>query len=164
MRRACLQLIKNRVTDASRIASKTRIPKPHRFDAARLQKFCSLRIMLLLIGKTVMTAVKFDVQFRFLAKEIEKIGTNGMTAPEFIGVEAPIAQPVPEEFFRPRLFFTKLPGAFDVGHVEKIGIGNEMGKVSFLARPHPNPLPRGEGITDRRSWFSEAALRESSRW
>jgi hypothetical protein len=36
------------------------------------------------VGKTVLAAVQFHIQFRFLAKEIEIVNADGMLAAEFV--------------------------------------------------------------------------------
>jgi hypothetical protein len=133
MRRARLQLIENRVTNALGIAAQMGIPKSQCFDAARLQKFFPLHVMSALIGKTVLAAVQFNVQFRLLTKEIQIVDADGMLAAKFVAAKATGAQPAPDEFFRPRFLFAKLAGAFDVGHDANLENGDAMGK--FVLRP-----------------------------
>jgi hypothetical protein len=60
MRRACLQIVKDHVADALRIAPQIRIPKPQRLDAARFQKLFPRRVVFPLendreAGKFVLT-------------------------------------------------------------------------------------------------------------
>ena len=116
MWRAFLQLIEDYVTDALRVAPQMRIPEPQCLDTVRLQKLFALGVVTLLFWKPMLPTVEFDCQFRFLAKEINTVNAGGMLAAEFVAAEAPVAQPVPDELFRPRFRFAKLPGAFDVGH------------------------------------------------
>ena len=61
MRRAGLQFTKNRVADALGVAAQMRIPESQSLDAARLQKLFPLRVVFLLVGKTVLVAVKFNI-------------------------------------------------------------------------------------------------------
>ena len=116
MWRACLQFIENRVANALCVAPQMRIPKPQRLDAARKQKFFPLRVVFPLVGKTVLAAVQFNIQFRLLAKEIKVVNADGMLPTKFVAGEPPVAEPAPDEFFRPRFPFAKLACAFDVGH------------------------------------------------
>ena len=69
-----------------------------------------------LVGKTMLTAVEFDVQLRLLAKEIEKVFSNGMLPAKFVAAKAPVAQPAPHELFRPCLNLAQMTGAFSIGH------------------------------------------------
>ena len=116
MRGACLQFVENQVANAPRIAAQLRIPKAQRFDAARLQKFFPFQIMLSLVGKTVLAAVQFNVQFCFLAKEIKIVITERMLAAEFVAAEPPGAQPAPYQLLCPRFLLAELTGADEVGH------------------------------------------------
>src|SRR5208283_71474 len=163
MRRARLQFIENRVPDALRVAPQMGIPEPQRFDAARLQERRALRIMILAVREPMLSAVQFNVQRRFIAKEIQIIDANRMLASDFVTVEAAVAQPAPNKFFRPCFPFAELPCACDVGHGATIANGNQMGKI-VLARPHPNLLPRGEGTDVARRWCCEAASGQFSHW
>jgi len=126
MRGANLQFIENGVADALGIAAQMRIPESQRLDAARLQKLFALLVMLALVGKTVLAAVQFNVQFRLLAKEIEKINAERMLAAEFVAAEPPVAQPAPHQFFGPCFLFAKLAGAGDFGHDWNLGNGDKM--------------------------------------
>jgi hypothetical protein len=137
MRRTRLQLIENRITNTLGIAAQMGIPEPQRFDAARLQKLFALSVVFPLIGQTVLAAVQFNVQFRILTKEIQMVNADGMLAAEFVAAEATVAQPAPDEFFRPRFLFAKLAGAFDVGHDVNLENGGAMEK--FVLRP-PSPF------------------------
>ena len=128
MRCAHLQLIENRVTNALGIAAQKGIPESQRLDATRLQKLFPLSVVFQLVGKTVLTAVQLNIQFRLLAKEIQMVNTDGMLAAKFITAETTVAQPAPDEFFRPRILFAKLAGAFDVGHDVNLENGDAMGK------------------------------------
>ena len=129
MRRAGLQLIEDRVADVLGIAAQMRIPKTQRLDAARLQKLFALRVVFPLVGKTMLAAVQFHIQFRLLAKEIQIVNAERMLAAKFVAAEAPTAQPAPDKFFRPGFILAKLAGAFDVGHDGNLGNVDEMGKL-----------------------------------
>jgi hypothetical protein len=133
MRRTRLQFIENRVPNVLGIAAQMGIPESQRLDAARLQKFFPHHVMSALIGETVLTAVQFNVQFRLLAKEIQMVNADGMLAAKFVTAKATVAQPAPDEFFRPRFLFAKLAGAFDVGHDVNLENGDAMEK--FVLRP-----------------------------
>ena len=121
MRRACLQLIENRVADALRVPPQMRIPESQCLDAARLQKLFPLRIVFPLVGKTMLAAVQFHIQFRLLAKEIQMVNAEGMLAAKFVAGEPPCAQPAPDKFFRPGFNLAKLASAGDVGHEMNLG-------------------------------------------
>ena len=69
MWRAFLQFLKNRVADALCVPSQMRIPKPQRLDAARLQKLFPFQIVFPLVGKIMLAAVQFHIQFRLLQKK-----------------------------------------------------------------------------------------------
>jgi hypothetical protein len=131
MRRAGLQLIEDRVADVLGIAAQMRIPKTQRLDAARLQKLFALRVVFPLVGKTMLAAVQFHIQFRLLAKEIQIVNAERMPAAKFVAAEAPTAQPAPDKFFRPGFILAKLAGAFDVGHDGNLGNVDETGKLVF---------------------------------
>jgi hypothetical protein len=131
MRRACLQLIENRVADALGVAPQMGIPEPQRLDAARLQKLFPFQVVFPLVGKTVLAAVQFDIQFRLLAKEIKVVNADGMLTAEFVAVEPSVTQPAPHELFRPRFIVAKLAGAFDVGHDGNLGNRDGTGKLVF---------------------------------
>ena len=128
MRRAGLQLIENRVADALRVAAQMRIPEPQCFNATGLQKFFPLRVVFALVGKTMLVAVQFHIQFRFLAKEIQIVNADGMLAAKLVAVEPPVAQPAPHEFFRPGFILAKLAGAGDFGHDGNLGNGGKTEK------------------------------------
>jgi len=68
-----------------------RIPKPQRLDATRLQKLFPLSIMILLVGKTMLAAVKLNCQFRLLAKEIKIVNAERVLAAKFIAGETAVA-------------------------------------------------------------------------
>ena len=144
MRRTRLQFIENRVANALRIAPQMRIPKPQRLDAARLQKLFPLHIVFALIGKTVLAAVQFHIQIRFLAKEIEIVNADGMLAAKLVAGKTTATQPSPHELFRPCFLFAKLADAFDVGHDGKLGNDGEAGKFVLTPALTFYPLPRGE--------------------
>src|ERR1700690_1826255 len=129
MRCAGLQLIKNRVTDALRVAAQMRIPESQRLDAARLQKFFPFQVMFAPVGKTVLAAIQFHIQFRLLAKEIKMVYADRMLAAEFVAGETPVTQPAPDNFFRPCFFFAKLASAFDVGHNANLTNGGKSEKL-----------------------------------
>jgi len=130
---AHLQLIENRVANALGIAAQMGIPESQRLDAARLQKLFPLSVVFPLVGETVLTAVQFNIQFRLFTKEIQIINADGMLTAKFVAGETTVAQPEPDEFFRPRFFFAKLAGAFGVGHGVNLENGDAMEK--FVLRP-----------------------------
>jgi len=71
----------------------------------------------------MLPAIQFNVQFRLLAEEIQMVRADGMLAAKFVTAEATVAQPAPDELFRPGFYFAKPAGAFDVGH--EANLGNE---------------------------------------
>ena len=131
MRRVCLQLIENRIANVLSITAQMGIPKPQRLDVARLQKFFALQVMFPLVGKTVLTAVQFNIQLRLFAKEIEIVNAKRMLAAKFVAGETPVTQPTPNKFFRPRFLFAKLSGAFGVGHDGNLRNDGETEKLDL---------------------------------
>ena len=107
MRRARLQLVENRVTNALDIAAQMGIPESQRLDAARLQKSFALSVVFPLVGKTVLAAIQLNIQFRIFAKEIQIVDPDGMLAAKFVAAKATVTQPAPDEFFRPRFLFAQ---------------------------------------------------------
>lgn len=102
----------------------------------------------------MLAAVQFDVQLCLLAKEIEIIIADGMLMTEFVAAEAPVAQPTPQEFFRPSFLFAKLAGAFSVGHECEFTERRCDGKVGFLVRPHPDLLPQEKELCSHIAGFT----------
>jgi hypothetical protein len=76
----------------------------------RLQKLSALRVAVPLVGKTVLAAVQLDIQPRFLAKEIKVVNAPRVLTAEFVTGETPSAQPAPDKFSRPSLFFCEAAG------------------------------------------------------
>jgi len=91
-----------------------------------LQKLFPIHVEFALVGKSVLAAIQFHIQFRFLSKEIEIVNAERVLAAEFVAAEPPVTQPAPHEFFRPRFLFAKLAGAGNVGHAGNLGNGDEM--------------------------------------
>ena len=159
---AGLQLIENRITDALGVAPQMRIPESQCFDAARLQKLFPFQVMFPLIRKPVLAAVQFHIQIRLLATEIEIVNADGMLAAKLVAGKTTATQPSPHELFRPRFFFAKLAGAFDVGHDGNLGNADETGKLVFRP-PSFLPLLGGEGRgEDGRSTILICVLRPPS--
>ena len=98
--------------------------------------------MLPLVGKTVLAAVQFDIQFRLLTKEIKMVNSDWVLAAKFIAAEATIAQPAPDQFFRPSFILAKLAGSLDVGHGANLENGDAMGKFDFTSALTFYPLPQ----------------------
>jgi hypothetical protein len=71
----------------------------------------------------LLTTIQFDIQLRFLAKEIKIVNAQRMLTVEFVAAESPGAQPAPHELFHPSVIAAKLPGALDFGHVRNLGNG-----------------------------------------
>ena len=117
--------------------------------------------MLPLIWKTVLATVQFNVQFRLLAKEIQIVSAERMLAAKFVAGETPVAQPAPDKFFHPRFLFAKLAGALDVGHDANLENDGKTEKLVFVARPHPDLLPRGEGTAIARSLVLRISVRQT---
>ena len=100
----------------------------------RLQKFFARQIVLPLLGKTVMAAIQFNVQFRLLAKEIQIVITDGMFAAEFVIADPAVAQPAAQQLFRPGFNLAELAGALRVGHDGNLRNHTKAAKlVSLLA-------------------------------
>ena len=90
--------------------------------------------MFALVGKAVLAAIQFDVQFRFLAKEIENVFSDGMLAAKLVAAEPPVTQPMPHQLFRPSVILAKLPRTLDVGHNGNLGNGRKTGKFVLTRR------------------------------
>ena len=74
-------------------------------------------------------AVQFHIQLRLLTEEIQIVNSDGVLAAEFVAGETAVTQPAPDQFFRPRFFFAKLPGAFDVGLEANLANGGKAEKL-----------------------------------
>jgi hypothetical protein len=109
--------------------------------------------MFSLVGKTMLAAVQFNVQFRLLAKEIKVVNAEWMLAAELVAAESSVTQAAPHDLFRPRFLFAKLASVFSVGLECEYGKCGAKMKFVFLARPHPDLLPRGEGTAIACFWF-----------
>jgi hypothetical protein len=155
MWRPRLQFIEDGIADALCIAPQMGVPKPQCFDAARLQKQFALGVVLLPVRKTMLAPVQFNVQGRFLAKEIQIVSAHGMLTAEFVIIETAVAQPTPDKFFRPSLLLAELAGAVNVSHDGNLADRSEVGKLVF-ARPHPNLLPREKEQRAGASGFADA--------
>ena len=107
MRQAFLQFLENGVTYGLRIATQMRVPKSQRLDPLRLQKPFPRRIMRLLLRKTVLTAVEFNIEFGLFTKEIQVIIADEMLATEFIAAKPTVTQP--ENIEHPTLDGLSLP-------------------------------------------------------
>ena len=151
MRSARLQFAKNRLANLLLFPAQTRVPEPKFLDAHGSQKGGSLDIVRLLARKSVSAAVEFNREVRFRAKEIQKVNSDRMSATEFVGAEPSVAQPSPNEFFGPRRFLAQSASAFDVGHEQSVKRSGNLGRNCVNDRPHPGPLPRGEGEYAQRS-------------
>ncbi len=162
MRRAGLQLAEDRVADGLFLPPQSRVPKAEFLDPQRSEKLGPLGVVRLLVGETVLSAVQFDGEAGFAAVEIQEVFPDGVVAPEFVGAEAPVAQPTPHEFLRPSGFLAQGAGAGDVGHGGRVAWGGVEEKSVFNVRPHPerlgfspqpspglqptSPAPAGEGV------------------
>ena len=92
------------------------IPKSHGLDAYGFKKLLAGQVMLQLIRPAVGASVEFDVQRCFEAIEIKDVSANGVLPAKFVGAQTPVAQPTPEELFRPGWIAAQLAGARDFGH------------------------------------------------
>jgi len=64
----------------------------------------------------VLAAIQFNIQLRFLTKEIQMVNAARMLAAKLVAGKPPVTQPAPHQLFRPGIILAKLAGAGDVGH------------------------------------------------
>jgi hypothetical protein len=79
------------------------IPEAKHLDAARCQPRIGFRVPGLLFGRAVSNAVPLEIQLSFKAKEVQDVRPERILSAEFIFGDTPVAQPIPHEFFGPRV-------------------------------------------------------------
>ena len=156
MRCSFLERVENHVTDELLLSLQLPIPKAQFLDTHRSQELRSLRISRLLLRMPVMPAIEFDGETSFHAVEIEVVNPRWMIAPEFVGAEAPVAQPTPHEFFCPSLFLPQCAGAGCVGHARSLKRRGSFRKSGFATALTPALSPRRGRIVRRRSSWPTA--------
>ena len=90
---AGLQLAEDRFPDRMLVPAQSRVPKSKFLNAQRSKKSSPFRIVSLLFGKSVSSAVQFDREPVFIAEKIQEVGPNRMSATKFISTEPAVAQP-----------------------------------------------------------------------
>jgi hypothetical protein len=137
------------------------IPEPPRLNVARFQVGIPLRIPCLLFWKTVLATVQFHVVTRLGAVKIQRIISQSMLSPEFVGGKAPAAQNAPELFLRISGFLAQHAGNGGRTHCASIysqGIRRVQAFVS-VPTPHPGPLPvEGRGNRRRADIFESRII------
>ena len=151
MRGACLQRVKNHVTDELLLSLQLPIPETNLFDAHRSEKLCSLSIVSMLGRMPMMSAVEFDRETGFHAVEVEVVNSTRVVATEFVGAETPVTQPTPHELFRPSLLLALSAGAGCIGHGGSLKRRRSFRKNGFTTALTPALSPRRGRIVRRRS-------------
>src|SRR5256886_17084553 len=147
-RRASRQLAEDRVPNCSSLAPETRVPKPQHLDAQRGEELLPLRVMVPLLWEPVLCSIQFNRQPRFVTEKIEGVFADRMLSVET--AEPSPAQPAPHELFRPGRLLAENASGVGVQHGRHDSDVAPMKKNRVNARPHPGPLPQGEGARDSR--------------
>ena len=142
MGRAGLQFAKNGVANRLLVPTQARVPKAEFLDAHRGEKLGSLRVVRLLAGMPMLSAIEFKREIRLPAVEIQEVSSDWMTTPKFVSAETSIAKPTSDEFFDPGGLLSQGAGTFDVGHDANINLCGSEEKNSVNNRPHPGLLPQ----------------------
>jgi hypothetical protein len=88
--------------------------------------------MLALTRKTVLAAIQFHIEFRLLTKEIKVVNAERVLTTKLVAGEPAVAQPAPDQFFRPRFNLPEPSGAFDVSHDLKLENSTEPAKLVLM--------------------------------
>src|SRR2546428_12897745 len=84
---------------------------------------------------------------RFDAKEVEDVFTERVLPTKLVGRKPSVPQPAPQELLSPSVGLAQSArdgGGFCVPHVsESIADCEDIGRP---VSPHPDPLPKGEGV------------------
>ena len=142
MRCAFLQRVENYIPHELFLASQLPVPETKFLDPHRSEELCSLRIVSLLSGMPVMSAIEFNGETGFHAVEVEVVDPARVVAAELVTVEPAVAQPTPHELFGPSWFLAQSAGASGVGHGKKVMRLLRKEKNGVHDRPHPSPLPQ----------------------
>ncbi len=143
MRSAFLQCFEDRIADRLFLPPQLRIPEAKLLDAQRGQELRSLRIVSLLSGMPVLSAVELDGETRLTAVEIEKVNPARVITAELVGAEAPVTQPTPHELLGPSCLLPQDASVFSVGHGGNVTGRQRKEKNGVNARPHPGHQERG---------------------
>ena len=141
-----LKLAEDAVPDDLSLAPESGVPEAKHFDTARGEELLPFGVMPLLFGKSVLASVQFNGKACFFAEEIEKVGSDGVLAPELVATEAASTQPAPHEFFGPSRFFAECASSIAVCHEESDsgpGSRREVGSRTALT-PSLSPGERGK--------------------
>jgi len=157
MRRAFLQRPPERVANHFFISAQSRTPKPQHFDTVRLQKSIPDTVGNLMSRQAVLKTVYLNVQFCFVAKEIQNVRPDRMLAAKFAFGKAVVAQPRPHQSFAPGFAFAQ--GARDAGYLWRLFQHHSLSQFSRLSLTPA--LSRWERENDlaasrelgRRVWF-----------
>ena len=107
LRRSRLQRIPNRISNNLPFASKSSVPESQYFHSSGFQRCISFLILQKLIGKSVLRTVQFDVERSFDAEEIKNVRTERVLAAEFVGREATVSEPGPQQLLGPGILFAE---------------------------------------------------------
>ena len=145
VRCALLQRLKDCVPNAFGFWAQAGVPKPQFQDAVGFQKGRALGIVCLLGGLAVPRPVQLDGKSGLRAEEIQFVFAHRMPAAKFVAIEAAVPQPAPHDFFGPSGGSAHRLWAFASSHNGSLPDQAGKRKIRSYARPHPGPLPRGEG-------------------
>jgi hypothetical protein len=110
MRRTFLQFAPNRFPDGLFVLPKVRVPKLQDFHTGSGQPGIAFFIHFFLFRKTMLRTVQLNVQKRFDGEKIKDMRTKRMLSPEFVCRKTAVAQPAPQQFFRPGIPLAQIAG------------------------------------------------------
>ena len=110
MRRPLLQFPPDGVANRLFFPSQPRVPKSQNFHTDFGQPDIAFRVFAFWFRKTMLRTVQFNIQKSFNTKEIKNMRTKNMLPPEFVSRKAAVAQPTPQQSFRPRVLLAQVAG------------------------------------------------------
>ena len=134
VRRALLQLPKDRVANHLLLPTQLPVPETQFLDSHRGEKFGPFCVVSLLDGMPVSEAIEFDRETCLVTIKIEAVNTNRMISPKFVGTETAVPQPAPNELLRPSGFSSQGTSARDVRHEKGLARREGVEKMEVKIR------------------------------